>query len=160
MYILRGNTGTDITCGGSASSRHVHLGLRQNSAYVAVATHNLGKWVPREGSTAYEGYTLHGSKRVNVKGTLYNYGVLGFTEGIVDSNGGTSVSRRSGPGTGYGVVGSIADGATAAVACSSNGTSHTGRWGTTTLWNRLTDGTWIPDAYQYTGSANPVNGWC
>ena len=93
---------------------------------------------------AYEGSALHGSKRVNVKGTLYNYGALGFTEGIVDSNGGTSVSRRSGPGTGYGVVGSIADGATAAVACSSNGTSQHGRWGTSTLWNRLTDGTWIP----------------
>ncbi|MFC8298657.1 peptidase M23 [Micromonospora orduensis] len=155
-----GNTGTDITCGGSASSRHVHLGLRQNSAYVAVATHNLGKWVPREGSAAYEGYALHGSKRVNVKGTLYNYGALGFTEGIVDSNGGTSVSRRSGPGTGYSVVGSIADGATAAVACSANGTTQSGRWGTTTLWNQLTDGTWIPDAYHYTGAANPVNGWC
>lgn len=56
---------------------------------------------------------------MNVKGALYSYGALGFTEGIVDSNGGTSVSRRSGPGTGYGVVGSIADGATAAVACSS-----------------------------------------
>ncbi|WCN79499.1 peptidase M23 [Micromonospora sp. LH3U1] len=155
-----GNTGTDITCGGSASSRHVHLGFRQNSAYVAIATHNLGKWVPREGSTAYEGSALHGSKRVNVGGALYNYGALGFTEGIIDSNGGTSVSRRSGPGTGYGVVGSIADGATAAVACSANGTTHTGRWGTTALWNRLTDGTWIPDAYHYTGAASQVNGWC
>ncbi|MGW0432040.1 peptidase M23 [Micromonospora sp. NPDC003197] len=155
-----GDTGTDITCGGSASSRHVHLGLRQNSAYVAIATHNLGKWVPREGSVAYEGYALHGSTRRNVRGTLYNYGALGFTEGIIDSNGGTSISRRSGPGTGYGVVGSIADGATAAVACSANGTSHTGRWGTTALWNKLTDGTWIPDAYHYTGAANPVNGWC
>ncbi|MEW2590015.1 peptidase M23 [Micromonospora aurantiaca] len=155
-----GDTGTDITCGGSASSRHVHLGFRQNGAYVAIATHNLGKWVPREGSTAYEGYALHGSKRVNVGGSLYNYGALGFTEGIVDSYGGTSVSRRSGPGTGYGVVGSIADGATAAVACSSSGTSVTGRWGTSTLWNKLTDGTWIPDSYLYTGSANPVNGSC
>ncbi|MGW2625713.1 hypothetical protein [Micromonospora taraxaci] len=37
---------------------------------------------------------------MNVEGTLYNYGALGFTEGSVDSNGGTSVSRRSGPGTG------------------------------------------------------------
>ncbi|MEU8015805.1 hypothetical protein AB0B74_07525 [Micromonospora parva] len=41
-----------------------------------------------------------------------------------------------------------------------NGTTHTGRWGTTDLWNRLTDGTWIPDANHYTGAANPVNGWC
>jgi LasA protease len=155
-----GNTGTDITCGGSASSRHVHLGLRQNSAYIAIATHALGKWVPREGSVAYEGYALHGSTRRNVKATLYNYGALGFTEGIVDSFGGTSVSRRSGPGTGYEVVGTIADGATAAIACSSNGTTHTGRYGTTALWNKLTDGTWIPDAYHYTGAASPVNGWC
>ncbi|MET8465511.1 peptidase M23 [Micromonospora zamorensis] len=155
-----GDTGTDITCGGSASSRHVHLGLRQNSAYVAIATHNLGKWVPREGSTAYEGSALHGSKRVYVGGALYNYGALGFTQGIVDSNGGTSISRRSGPGTGYGVVGSLADGATASIACSSNGTSLTGRWGASTLWNKLTDGTWVPDAYLYTGSASQVNGSC
>ncbi|MGC4806643.1 peptidase M23 [Micromonospora sp. DT233] len=155
-----GNTGTDITCGGSASSRHVHLGLRQNSAYVAWATHNLGKWVPREGSTAYEGYALHGSTRRNVGGTLYNYGALGFTQGIVDGNGDTSVSRRSGPGTGYDIVGTIADGATATVSCSSTGTSRTGRWGTSTLWNKLSDGTWIPDAYMYTGSAKALNGTC
>jgi len=46
------------------------------------------------------------------------------------------------------------------VACSANGTTHTGRWGTTARWNRLPDGTWISDAYHYTGAASQVNGWC
>ncbi|GAA2715180.1 hypothetical protein ACFY2R_27765 [Micromonospora olivasterospora] len=46
------------------------------------------------------------------------------------------------------------------VACSANGTTHTGRWGTTSLWNRLTDGTWVTDAYTWTGASGPINGWC
>jgi LasA protease len=83
-----------------------------------------------------------------------------LTEGIVDANGGGSLNKRSGPGTGYAVVGSVADGATVGVACAANGTSHTGRYGTTSLWNRLTDGSWISDAYLWTGLNVPVNGWC
>jgi LasA protease len=54
----------------------------------------------------------------------------------------------------------LSPGATVSIACSANGTTHTGRWGTTSLWNRLTDGTWISDAYVYTGVAAPVAGLC
>jgi LasA protease len=70
------------------------------------------------------------------------------------------VPQRFCPGTGYALAGTVADGATVGIACSANGTSHTGRWGTTSLWNRLTDGTWISDAFAYTGVAGPVNGMC
>ncbi len=154
-----GYTGTDVTCGGSATGRHVHFGLRQNSAYVPIAGHSIGKWVFYSGS-AYQGYVMHGSGVVGVGGGVYNYGALGLTEGIVDANGGGSLNRRSGPGTGYAVVGSVADGATVGVACAANGTSHTGRYGTTSLWNRLTDGSWISDAYLWTGLNVPINGWC
>jgi LasA protease len=155
-----GYTGTDVTCGGSATGRHVHFGLRQNSAYVPVAGHSIGKWVFYNGASAYQGYVMHGSAAVGVGGGIYNHGTLGFTQGIVDANGGGSLNRRSGPGTGYTVVGSVADGATVSVACAANGTSHTGRYGTTSLWNRLTDGSWISDAYLWTGLNVPVNGWC
>jgi len=155
-----GNTGTDVTCGGSANGRHVHFGLRQNSAYVGIGDHNIGKWVLQNGGAAYQGSALHGSARVNVGGSLYNYGALGFTQGIVDSNGGGAVNKRSGPGTGYAVAGSVADGATVSVSCSANGTTHSGRWGSTSLWNRLTDGTWVTDAFMWTGLSGPVNGWC
>ncbi|MDI1464076.1 peptidoglycan DD-metalloendopeptidase family protein [Catellatospora sp. KI3] len=155
-----GNTGTDVSCGGSANGAHVHFALRQNSAYVAVTGHNYGKWVLNQGGSAYAGSALHGSVQVNAGGALYNYGALGLNQGLVDAFGGGTVNRRSGPGTGYGVVGSIADGATFTVACSANGTSHTGRYGTTALWNKMSDGTWISDAFAWTGLNGPINGWC
>jgi LasA protease len=155
-----GDTGTDVTCGGSASGRHVHFALRQNNVYVGIAYHIIGKWIPFNGASAYGGYQLHGSTRVNVGGALYNYGVLGFTQGIIDTNGGGTVNKRSGPGTGYAIVGSVADGTTVSVACSANGTTHSGRWGTTSLWNKLTDGTWVTDAFMATGINGPVNGYC
>ncbi|MET8545696.1 peptidoglycan DD-metalloendopeptidase family protein, partial [Kitasatospora sp. NPDC004799] len=155
-----GNTGTDTSCGGSATGAHVHFALRQNDAYVPLHGHNLGGWVVQAAGAAYEGSALHGSTRAQVDGTLVNYGALGLTSGIVDAFDDPSVNRRSGPGTDYPVVGTVADGTTIDISCSANGTSHTGRWGTTSLWNRLPDGTWISDAFVWTGSAAPVNGTC
>ncbi len=155
-----GYTGTDVTCGGSALGRHVHFALRHNNAYVGIADHNVGKWVPQNGGAAYQGSALHGSTRASAGGSLYNYGALGFTQGVMDTNGGGVVNKRTGPGTGYGTAGTVADGVTVTVSCSSNGTTHTGRWGTTSLWNRLTDGTWVTDAFMWTGVAGPVNGYC
>lgn len=155
-----GYTGTETGCGGSARARHVHFSLLQNGSYVSLTGHIIGKWLPMEGAANYEGYALHGSTRVNVGGQLHNYGALGFTQGIVDAHGGSTVNKRSGPGTGHPVVGTVRDGATVDVACSSNGTTHSGRWGTTALWDRLSDGTWVSDAFLYTGITGPVNGWC
>lgn len=156
-----GNIGVDVSCGGSATGPHNHFSLRQNAVYVGIAAHNFGKWQPYNGAAEYQGYALHGSTQVGIGGSMYNHGALGFTEGIVDTNGGGVLNRRSGPGTGYGVVGTVADGATVSVACSAGGTTHTGRFGyTTAMWNRLTDGSWISDAYTWTGTGNPLNGWC
>ncbi|HET8640871.1 MAG TPA: peptidoglycan DD-metalloendopeptidase family protein [Pseudonocardiaceae bacterium] len=156
-----GNIGVDVSCGGSATGAHVHFSLRQNGSFVPIAGHDFGKWQPYNGASDYQGYALHGSTRVNVGGNLYNYGPLGFSQGIVDTNGGTVLNKRSGPGTGYAVVGTVADGATVSISCSANGTTHTGRSGNPTdLWNKLTDGTWVSDAYTWTGTTNPVSGWC
>jgi LasA protease len=154
-----GYTGTDVTCGGAASGRHVHFGLRQHGGYVGIGGHSLGKWVFYAGS-AYQGFVMHGSYRVNAGGTLYNYGALGLNQAVVDANGGGTLNKRTGPGSGYAAAGSVADGATVTVSCSLNGTTHSGRYGTTSLWNRLSDGTWVSDAYLWTGVNGPINGWC
>ncbi|MER7419432.1 peptidoglycan DD-metalloendopeptidase family protein [Micromonospora peucetia] len=154
-----GYTGTDVTCGGSATGRHVHFGLRQNSAYVPIAGHDIGKWAFVQGA-AYQGGARHGTAWAGVGGGLYNYGALGFNQAVVDANGGGTLTKRAGPGTGYAVRGSVGDGATVTVSCSANGTSHTGRYGTTALWNRLSDGTWVSDAYLWTGLNGAINGWC
>lgn len=154
-----GDTGTDVTCGGAANGRHVHFALRQNNVYVGIGGHNVGGWVPIAGA-AYGGYALHGSAVRYPGGAVHNYGAVGFNQGIIDSNGGGVVNKRSGPGTGYAVIGSVADGTTVTVSCSANGTTHSGRWGTTSLWNRLTDGTWVTDALMWTGVNGPVTGFC
>ncbi len=155
-----GDTGTETGCGGAARLRHVHFSLMYNGNFVGIANHIIGKWLFRNGGAQYGGSALHGSQSVPVGGQVYNYGVLGRTQGLVDAHDGTIVNRRTGPGTGYGLAGTVADGATVSISCSANGTSHTGRWGTTSLWNRLTDGSWISDAYVYTGIAGAVNGMC
>ncbi|MFI7679242.1 peptidoglycan DD-metalloendopeptidase family protein [Actinophytocola sp. NPDC049390] len=155
-----GDTGTETGCGGAARARHVHFSLMYNGGFIGIANHIIGKWLFRNGSAQYGGSALHGSTSVPVGGQLYNYGALGYTQGIVDADGATTVNRRSGPGTGYPLVGSVRDGATVTIGCSANGTTHTGRWGPTSLWNRLTDGSWISDAYTYTGVAGPVSGMC
>jgi LasA protease len=155
-----GDTGTETGCGGAARARHVHFSLMYNGNFVGIANHIIGKWLFRNGPAQYGGSALHGSRSVQVGGQLYNYGALGYTQGIVDADGATTLNRRSGPGAGYPVAGTVADGATVTIACSANGTTHTGRWGTTSLWNRLTDSTWVSDAYTYTGVPGPVNGLC
>jgi LasA protease len=79
----------------------------------------------------------------------------------VDTNGGGVLNRRAGPGTNFAIVGTVPDGNTVSIACSANGTTHTGRFDyTTSLWNKLTDGSWISDAFTWTGTGNPVNGMC
>ncbi|GAB3834450.1 hypothetical protein GCM10028799_68190 [Kribbella italica] len=60
----------------------------------------------------------------------------------------TSLSRRSGPGTSYGVVGTLPSGSLAWVTCQRAGS----KVGTTSVWNRLTDGSYITDYYVATAS--------
>jgi LasA protease len=156
-----GNIGNDVSCGGRSTGKHVHFSLRRDGAYVAIDGYGFGKWVILATGKAYDGAARHGSSRVGVGGGLYNYGALGLSQGIVDTDGGTTLNRRSGPGTAHPVVGKLTDGDTVTIVCSARGTRHTGRGGyTSDLWNKLTDGTWISDVYVWTGTAEPVNGLC
>lgn len=52
-----------------------------------------------------------------------------------------SVTKRTGPGTGYSSAGSLPAGALARVLCQKTGT----KYGTTSVWNRLHDGKWVTD---------------
>lgn len=67
---------------------------------------------------------------------------------------------RSGPGTSYDVVGSVNGGETVSIVCQTRGTSHTGPWGETSLWDKLSTGEWISDAFVYTGSNDAVAPTC
>ncbi|SNS88541.1 LasA protease [Asanoa hainanensis] len=156
-----GDIGNDVSCGGSSTGAHVHFSLRFNNKYVAIDGTAIGKWVIEENKALYDGYALHGSTRAEVGNELFNYGRLGFRQGIVDTNGGGATIHRSGPGTGYAQVGETPDGETIDIVCSKRGTLHVGRNGfTTNLWSKLRDGSYISDAFLWTGRSDPVNGWC
>ncbi|NES16784.1 MULTISPECIES: M23 family metallopeptidase [Micromonospora] len=75
-----------------------------------------------------------------------NYGT-----GTVNTTSGVSLTVRSGPGTGYSAVGSVADGATVTIYCQTSGTSVTGTYGTSSIWDRIGTGRYVSDAYVYTG---------
>ena len=81
--------------------------------------------------------------------------------GTVNSQG-TPLNKRSGPGTNYPVVGSVPDGTTVTIVCQATGTTETGDWGATDLWDCLDDNTYVSDAFVYTGTndmvAPPCNG--
>ncbi len=79
--------------------------------------------------------------------------------GTVNSNG-VPLNKRSGPGTNYPVVGSVADGTTVTFTCQTNGTSVNGNWGLTSLWDRLADNTYVSDAFVYTGTNSMVAPAC
>ena len=67
---------------------------------------------------------------------------------------------RSGPGTNYSKVGSIGGSVRVSIVCQKAGTSHRGPWGTTSLWDKLSSGKWISDAFVYTGSDGRVAPRC
>ncbi|MFD1296304.1 N-acetylmuramoyl-L-alanine amidase [Lysobacter gummosus] len=86
---------------------------------------------------------------------LLNPGGGTGASGTVDTSG-SPLNVRSGPGTSYSVVDSLADGASVTIQCQTNGSSVTGTYGTSSLWNRIGSGRFIPDAYTYTGSDGRV----
>lgn len=59
----------------------------------------------------------------------------------------TPLTVRSGPGTGYAAVGSVARGATIRIVCQAKGTRVSGPYGATNLWNKIGDGRFVSDAY-------------
>jgi murein DD-endopeptidase MepM/ murein hydrolase activator NlpD len=73
---------------------------------------------------------------------------------------GESVNLREGPGTGYARAGSVPDGARVTVVCTARGTTETGPWGSTNVWDRLDSGLWISDAFLATGTFEPVEPAC
>ncbi|GAA3748773.1 hypothetical protein GCM10022225_36250 [Plantactinospora mayteni] len=74
----------------------------------------------------------------------------GTGSGTVNTAGGP-LTVRSGPGTNYSSVGTVADGAGVTIYCQTTGTTVTGTYGTSNIWDRIGTGRFISDAYVLTG---------
>lgn len=77
-------------------------------------------------------------------------GITGIGSGTVSTSAST-LNIRSGPGASFPVVGSVADGATVAVYCQAVGSTVTGPYGTTSVWDRIGTNRYVSDAYLLTG---------
>lgn len=106
---------------------------------------------------------LNGSSiQVRFNGTLALYwGTKNYTSDNGCSGGGTATGTvktagsplnvRSGPGTGYSVVGTVASGTRVTIQCQTTGTTVTGTYGTSNIWDRIGSGRYVADAYVLTG---------
>lgn len=79
--------------------------------------------------------------------------------GVVTTGGGPLTVRAS-PSTGAAAVGLAGRHANVPIECTARGTSVTGPFGTSSLWNRIGRGNWVADAYVNTGSDAPVAPAC
>lgn len=65
---------------------------------------------------------------------------------------GYRLNVRSGPGTDYSIVKVLAEGVRVPINCQKPGTTVTGPYGTTNLWDNIANGQYVSDAYVNTGS--------
>ncbi|MFI2203041.1 peptidase [Streptomyces sp. NPDC020192] len=65
---------------------------------------------------------------------------------------GVRLNVRSGPGTGYNLVRVLPEGAQVPIFCQAPGTTVSGPYGTTNIWDNINNGEYVSDAYVQTGS--------
>ncbi|MDG4795940.1 peptidoglycan DD-metalloendopeptidase family protein [Micromonospora sp. WMMD1082] len=156
-----------INHGGGYSTYYAHLNGFNVSVGQSVGYGRVIGWVGSTGNST--GAHLHYEQRLNgsavqirFNGTLALYwGTRNYTSdnGCSSSTGtgtvrtaGANLTVRSGPGTNYSSVGSLANGATVTIYCQTSGTTVTGTFGTSSIWNRIGTGRFVSDAYLYTGT--------
>ncbi|SCE94230.1 M23 family metallopeptidase [Micromonospora chokoriensis] len=162
-----------INHGGGYSTYYAHLSGFNVSVGQSVGYGKVIGWVGSTGGST--GPHLHYEQRLNgadiqvrFNGTLALYwGTKTYTSGNGCSSGsgnatvdtsGTPLTVRSGPGTGYASVGTVADGTRVTIACQTSGTTVTGTYGTSSIWDRIGSGRFIADAYVYTGHDGYIPG--
>ncbi|MFG2991154.1 SH3 domain-containing protein [Streptomyces sp. NPDC048257] len=73
---------------------------------------------------------------------------------------GHRLNVRSGPGTNYSVIDVLPYGATVTLRCQCDGTTVSGPYGTTDIWDCIGNGRFVSDAYVKTGSDGYVVTQC
>ncbi|WAZ23260.1 SH3 domain-containing protein [Streptomyces cinnabarinus] len=73
---------------------------------------------------------------------------------------GVRLNVRSGPGTNYPVTRILSEGVKVPIYCQSPGTTVTGPYGTSNIWDNIANGEFVSDAYVKTGSDGYVRPRC
>jgi hypothetical protein len=129
--------------GGSTGS-HLHYEQRLNG-------------VPQKPTFDGKLSLFFGSKDYKSKNSCGGGGGGGVTATI--NTNGASLTVRSKPSTSGNDVGSVSDGQVVTIACQVHGSSVSGTYGTSTLWDFIGNG-YVADAYVATGSDGQVAPTC
>ena len=73
---------------------------------------------------------------------------------------GVRLNVRSGPGTNYTIVRVLPEGTRVPIFCQTPGTTVTGPYGTSKIWDNIDSGEYVSDAYVLTGSDGYVASRC
>ncbi|MEV8552701.1 SH3 domain-containing protein [Streptomyces glaucescens] len=73
---------------------------------------------------------------------------------------GVRLNVRSGPGTNYPVIRVLPEGAHVPIYCQRPGEAVTGPYGTSKIWDNISQGEYVSDAYVQTGSDGYVASRC
>ncbi|WP_133910486.1 SH3 domain-containing protein [Streptomyces sp. NBC_00582] len=73
---------------------------------------------------------------------------------------GVRLNVRSGPGTGYSIVRVLPEGSKVPIYCQTPGTTITGPYGTSNIWDNIASGEYVSDSYVHTGSDGYVASRC
>ncbi|GIF76070.1 M23 family metallopeptidase [Asanoa siamensis] len=156
-----------INHGGGYTTYYAHLSGFNVSVGQSVGYGSVIGYVGTSGGST--GPHLHYEQRLNgsavqirFNGALALYwGTKTYTSDNACSGGGagsgtvntagTPLTVRSGPGTSYASVGTVADGTRVTIQCQTTGTTVTGTYGTSNIWDRIGAGRFIADAYVLTG---------
>ncbi|ALN93188.1 M23 family metallopeptidase [Lysobacter gummosus] len=166
-----------IDHGGGWKTLHAHLQSRAVSAGASVrqgqkigavgntsALYNLAPHLHYEQiyngavqKATWNGVALRYFEKKNYK-SQNSCGSGGGVTGTVKTAG-LALNVRSGPGTNYSIVDSVANGSTVSIRCQKTGESISGTYGTSNIWNNIGasgSNKYIPDAYTHTGSDGRV----
>ncbi|MFI6662768.1 SH3 domain-containing protein [Streptomyces sp. NPDC050523] len=73
---------------------------------------------------------------------------------------GVRLNVRRGPGTNYQIVRVLPEGSRVPIFCQTPGTTVSGPYGTSNIWDNIDDGEYVSDAYVHTGSDGYVASRC
>jgi uncharacterized protein YraI len=73
---------------------------------------------------------------------------------------GVQLNVRSGPGTQYAIVRILPAGAKVPIYCQTPGTTVSGYYGTSNIWDNIDDGEFVSDTYVNTGSDGYIASRC